>query len=69
MAADACFCGSVLSRLLSIEELCKRMPQRDRLRSMRGLYTMLLWALQRVAEQARARGHASRGRCRSRGPV
>jgi len=59
----------VLSKLLSIEELCKRMPKRDRICSMRCLYTLLLWASQRVAEQARARERASRGWCRSRGPI
>ena len=69
MDADACFCGSVLSKLLCIEALCKRAPQRDLMRCMRCLYTLLLWASQRVEEQARARGRASPGRCRSRGPV
>ncbi len=36
---------------------------------MRCLYTMLLWALQRIAELVRARERTSLWQCRSRGPV
>jgi hypothetical protein len=49
----------VLSRLLSFKELCERMPQRERIRCMRCLYTMLLWASQRIAEQVHARARTS----------
>jgi len=64
-AAEACTCGSVLSRLLSVKELCERMPQRERIRCMRCLYTMLLWATQRVAEGVCLRARTSLRQCRS----
>ncbi len=59
----------MLTKLLSFEEMCKRMPQRALVRSMHCLYTMLLWALQRIAELVRARERTSLWQCRSRGPV
>ncbi len=46
-----------------------RVPQRDRIRIMRCLYTMLLWAAQRIADRVRARERSSFGQCRSRNPV
>lgn len=48
-------CGSVLGKLLRCREICKHVPGRERIRSMRYLYTMLQWASQRTAEQVRAR--------------
>jgi len=45
----------VLSKLLNFEEPCMRVLQRDRIRIMRCLYTMLLWATQRIADRVCAR--------------
>jgi hypothetical protein len=48
-------CSSILGELLMCREICKRVPGRERIRSMRYLYTMLQWASQRIAEMVRAR--------------
>ena len=49
-------CGSVLGKLLSCREFGKHVPGRERIRSMRYLYTMLQWESQRISEQVRAHG-------------
>jgi hypothetical protein len=49
----ASLCSSVLGKLLMCREVCKRVPGKERIRSMRYLYTMLLWASQRLAEMVR----------------
>jgi hypothetical protein len=50
-----CLCGSMLGKLLMCREVCERVPGKERIRSMRYLYTMLHWASQHVAELVRAR--------------
>jgi hypothetical protein len=48
-------CSSVLGELLMCQEICQRVPGKERICSMRYLYTLLQWASQRIAEQVRAR--------------
>jgi len=58
----ACLSARTLGNLLSVQEVCMRVPGRERIRAMRHLYALLQWTSQRLAEQVRAR--TERAACR-----
>ncbi len=51
--ATACLCSKLLAQMLSLRQMCERMPGKERIRSMRYLYTILQWTSQRIAETVR----------------
>jgi len=55
--------STVLGKLLNCWEICKHVPGRERIRSMRYLYTMLQWASQRGAEVVRTRAEHTHPTC------
>ncbi len=60
----ACLSGCLLGNLLSVPEVCMRVPGKERIRAMRHLYALLQWTSQRLAELVRAR--TERAACRGR---
>ncbi len=51
----ACLWGCALGNLLSEEGVRTRVRARERARCVRYLYTLLLWASERMADRVRAR--------------
>ena len=58
----ACLSARTLGNLLSVREVCMRVPGRERIRAMRRLYALLQWTAQRLAELVRARTERAAGR-------